>query len=254
MNLSINGIARAMLVFSVLTVSAIAGLAQTSDGALNKDGVKRTIAFMKQTNSSDQEIAGVISRTGVDFKPSAADERELRQAGASDAVINAVRGSYQGPAQPDNQPQENNPRPEDKAPKEDAATKENKTAKNTASENDTRRENNNRRTNDSQQARQQRNQNTEDEQTQPTTKAANDPQRPNGGPDGLTFQVGDRVEVDVTQMMPPNKKWYKATVVKVNTNSLGDVLDYDVKLNTVDGSEVTRDHIPKRPNWIRPLQ
>jgi hypothetical protein len=78
--------------------------------------------------------------------------------------------------------------------------------------------------------------------------------RDNGGPDGLTFQVGDRVEVDVTQMMPPNKKWYKATVVKVNTNSLGDVLDYDVKLNTVDGSEVTRDHIPKRPNWIRPLQ
>jgi hypothetical protein len=248
-----NRILKSALTVAFLLSAMSIAEAQT-DGALNKDGVVKTIRFMKQTNSSDQEIAGVISRSGVDFKPSAADERELRQAGASDAVINAVRGSYQGPAQPDTQPPENNPRPEDKAPKEDTAPRQNETAKKTVSENNTRRENNNRRTNDSQQARQQRNQNTKDEQTQPTTKAANDPQRPNGGPDGLTFQVGDRVEVDVTQMMPPNKKWYKATVVKVNTNSLGDVLDYDVKLNTVDGSEVTRDHIPKRPNWIRPLQ
>ncbi len=73
----------------------------------------------------------------------------------------------------------------------------------------------------------------------------------NSNPDGLTFAVGDRVEVNVTQMMPPNTKWYPATVVKVNTNSMGDILDYDVKLDTTDGSEVVQDHIPKRANWIR---
>jgi hypothetical protein len=235
MNLSINGIARTMLVFSVLAVSATVALAQTGDAALNKDGVKRTITFMKQTNSSDQEIAGVIARTGVDFQPSAADERELRQAGASDAVINAVRRSFQGPDQPDNQPQENT-RPEDKAPKEDAAAKEDKTAKKTSSENDKR---------------------PNQYQTAPLATAPTRQQTPAGltaDQKLLLFKLGDRVEVDITQMMPPNKRWYKATVVKVNTNALGDIIDYDVQMDTVDGSEVIRDHIPKRSNWIRPLQ
>jgi hypothetical protein len=86
----------------VLTAAPSLAAAQDDNGAVNKDGLKKTITFMKQAGSSDQEIADVVRRTGVDFKPTAADERELRDAGASDAVIGAVRGSYRGPAGPEN--------------------------------------------------------------------------------------------------------------------------------------------------------
>jgi|SRR5215831_18374050 len=201
-----NSILKIALIIIFLLTAGTFAAAQTDGGAMSKDGVIKTVRFMKQTNSSDAEIAEVISRAGVDFKPSAADEQELRQAGASDAVINAVRGSNQGPAQTDDAAKiDNPPARNDKAPKTDAAKKQ-----------------------------------------------GDRPQNKN--PNQVTFQVGDRVEVNVTQMMPPNTKWYQATVVKVNTNPLGDVLDYDVKLDTTDGSEVIRDHIPKRPNWIRPPQ
>jgi len=76
--------------------------AQDDSGAVNKDGLKKTITFMKKTGSSDREIAEVVRRTGVDFKPTAADEKELREAGASDAVMAAVRANYRGPAEPEN--------------------------------------------------------------------------------------------------------------------------------------------------------
>lgn len=86
----------------VLTAAASLAAAQDDNGAVNKDGLKKTITFMKQAGSSDQEIADVVRRTGVDFKPTAADEKELREAGASDAVMAAVRGNYRGPVAAEN--------------------------------------------------------------------------------------------------------------------------------------------------------
>lgn len=91
-----------LLSLLVLTAAASLAAAQDDNGAVNKDGLKKTITFMKQTGSSDQEIADVVRHTGVDFKPTAADEKELRQVGASDAVMAAVRGNYRGPAEPEN--------------------------------------------------------------------------------------------------------------------------------------------------------
>src|SRR5713101_185469 len=79
-----------VLAFALLAGASVA-VAQTDSGPLNKDGVLKTVTFMKQTGSSDQETAQIISRTGVDFQMTKGDEKELRQAGASDAVINAVR-------------------------------------------------------------------------------------------------------------------------------------------------------------------
>ena len=86
----------------IITASASIAAAQDDNAPLKKDDVVKTVRFMKQTNSSDQEIAQVVSTTGVDFKPTAADEKELRKAGASDAVMAAVRGSYRGQVEPEN--------------------------------------------------------------------------------------------------------------------------------------------------------
>lgn len=240
MNLHIRRIIRIVFALAIITSAVSVAVGQTDNGALDKDGVKKTIAFMKQTGSSDQDIAGVVSRTGVNFHPSAQDEKELREAGASDAVMAAVRNSYQGQEAANDAPKEepNNP------PKE---------------ENNAAQENTNQRAKNNKQQKQPKNppaktdEQAKTEQTD-TNQPAERPAEPTADQKNLIFKVGDRVEVDVTQFMPPNKKWYKATIVKVNTNALGDLLDYDVKLDTVDGSEVIRDHIPKRPNWIRPLK
>jgi len=103
MNAFTKSISRTFLLsLLVLTAAASLAAAQDDNGAVNKDGLKKTITFMKQAGSSDQEIADVVRRTGVDFKPTAADEKELREAGASDAVMAAVRGNYRGPAEPEN--------------------------------------------------------------------------------------------------------------------------------------------------------
>src|SRR6185503_14006975 len=93
-----NILRQSLLSLLVLMAGASPAAAQGDDGPVNKDGVKKTITFMKQSGSSDQEIAEVVRKTGVDFKPTADDEKELRQAGAGDAVIAAVKGSYRGAA------------------------------------------------------------------------------------------------------------------------------------------------------------
>jgi hypothetical protein len=238
----------AIFVLAIVAATTSSGVAQTDNGPLNKDGVLKTITFMKQTGSSDHETAQIISRTGVDFQMTKGDENELRQAGASDAVINAVRGGYHGQLTTDDTPNQDNPTKEDNPPKENSPPKENK----------------NQRANNNRQPKQPR-RTAEDNQTQttmdereppteitPPDQTLERPVRPTADQKNLVFKEGDRVEVDPTQYMPPNKKWYQATVVKVHKTALGDILDYDVKMDTVDGSEVISEHIPRRPNWIRP--
>ena len=110
MNQCIRQILTTLFVFAILIAAGEATARAQDSAPLDKDGLLKTITFMKQTNSSDQEIAQVVSNTGVGFKPTKDDEKQLRQAGASDSVIAAVRGSYRGeetndkPAATDNQP------------------------------------------------------------------------------------------------------------------------------------------------------
>jgi hypothetical protein len=68
---------------------------QAAGGALSKD---RLIKLLKLGDSSQQELAQAVARKGVDFQPTADDEKELRQAGASDELIAAVRANFRGAA------------------------------------------------------------------------------------------------------------------------------------------------------------
>ncbi len=89
---------------------------------------------------------------------------------------------------------------------------------------------------------------------QPPVNGLPAPPPPNGDRPEATLHAGDRVEVNLTQMMAPNTKWVPATVVKVNTTPLGDVISYRIRLDGVEGTAAEHDDIPKRPNWIRASQ
>ena len=265
----IRKILTTIFVLAIVAAATSRGVAQDK-GPLNKDGVLKTVTFMKQTGSSDQETAQIISRTGVDFQMTKGDEKELRQAGASDAVINAVRGSYHGQPAKDNTPKENKPPKESAPPKKNTPSKETDPPK----QNEKQRAKNDKPPKQPKQQpadaqtetpleqpserqrtkieRPTKERTTTERQTTAIEQPVERPAKPTADQKNLIFKEGDRVEVDTTQFMPPNKKWYQATVIKVHKTALGEILDYDVKMDTVDGSEVISEHIPRRPNWIRP--
>lgn len=77
---------------------------QPVGGPLSKD---RLLKLLKLNASSPQELVQIVARKGVDFQPSADDEKEFRQAGASDDLIAAVRANFKGAAAANNATTEN---------------------------------------------------------------------------------------------------------------------------------------------------
>jgi hypothetical protein len=100
----------AMILFvmvCVVTVSSSA-FAQTMPGDTNGGGQakptseplskKRLLKLLTLNDSSEAELVQIVGQKGVEFQPTPADERELHDAGASDALIVAVRANYRGDA------------------------------------------------------------------------------------------------------------------------------------------------------------
>lgn len=188
-------------------------VAQGDSGAVNKDGLKKTITFMKQAGSSDQEIADVVRRTGVDFKPTAADEKELREAGASDAVLAAVRGNYRGPTEP-----ENNDKPvteKKDEPQQPVATP------------------------------------TPGPTPSPEQKTSTRPEpRPRKPDKDFKFKVGDQVQADaLMSSTPSNASYRKATIVGLDDANPAD----KAYLVLIDGDYEPKRYIirPDTQHWIK---
>jgi hypothetical protein len=65
-------------------------------GPLTKSGLLKMLLL---GDTSPQEMARIVARRGVNFQPTPADEREIHDAGATDALIVAVRSNFRGAAQ-----------------------------------------------------------------------------------------------------------------------------------------------------------
>src|SRR5438309_2804108 len=72
-------------------LGAVVGQGQVVNDPLSKD---RLVKLLRLNDSSPQELVQIVTRKGVDFQPTADDEKQLRQAGASDDLIAAVRANY----------------------------------------------------------------------------------------------------------------------------------------------------------------
>jgi hypothetical protein len=68
-----------------------------NSSAMNKAGLLKTLKAKSMSNGA---ILDNIEQNGVSFQATAADERELAAAGASPAIIAAIKSSYRGGSQP----------------------------------------------------------------------------------------------------------------------------------------------------------
>lgn len=87
------------LAIACALTTASAGYAQPQNPALSKT---RLMKLLLLGDSSPPELIQAVNQKGVDFKPTQQDENELRQAGASDDLIAAVRANYRGNGARDN--------------------------------------------------------------------------------------------------------------------------------------------------------
>ena len=78
---------------------AAVGHGQAAPDPLSKD---RLVKLLKLNDSTPQELVQIVTRKGVDFQPTADDEKQLRQAGAKDDLIAAVRTNYRDRATTNN--------------------------------------------------------------------------------------------------------------------------------------------------------
>lgn len=84
--------------------SALAQGGQT-DGPLTKN---KLIKMLLLNDSSQQDLIKLITRNGVDFRPTPTEERDLHEAGGSDDLIVAARANFRG-ATPDSTPANQSP-------------------------------------------------------------------------------------------------------------------------------------------------
>ncbi|QQS22855.1 hypothetical protein IPM19_04500 [bacterium] len=108
------GLTAVCLIFALIISSGTARdvLAQAQDGgakvqeasgkaytgtALTKSKV---LTMVKEKKPPAAELIKQINKSGVDFKPTSADEKALTDAGASAAVIKAIKDNYRAPDKP----------------------------------------------------------------------------------------------------------------------------------------------------------
>jgi hypothetical protein len=70
--------------------------AQPTQNPGNQLSKVRLMKLLLLNDSSQQELVQAVNQKGVDFTPTPQDEKELREAGASDDLIAAVRANYRG--------------------------------------------------------------------------------------------------------------------------------------------------------------
>ena len=98
----------AATIFAILVCAAMhttSALAQgpQADGPLPKNGLMKMLLL---NDSSQKDLIQLVTKRGVDFRPTPADEGEMHEAGASDDLIAAVRTNFKGNAAQSN-PQTN---------------------------------------------------------------------------------------------------------------------------------------------------